>query len=237
MHTIKITTTQNIELEYDLASVGERIASYIIDVIIIGAYLIAVFMFIMNYALLNQNDWMVFIFFIPVFFYDLASEVYMNGQSVGKRVMNIKVVSLDGGQPTLGQYILRWLFRIVDFSMISQLCAVICVAATERKQRIGDMVAGTTVVRTVPRTGLQQTLYVPTPQADYVVTFPEVANLADTDMQLIKEVILKSNTGNTTLARHAMEKIEQTLNIRSDMEPGQFLQVLLADYNYITSRA
>lgn len=236
MNTIKIPTTQNIELEYELASVGERIAGYFIDLLIIIAYFIIMSFIMIGSNLIGWNSWILFLFFIPVFFYDLISEVYMNGQSVGKRVMKIKVVSLDGGQASVGQYLIRWLFRLVDFSMTNNLCALISVAVSEKKQRVGDMVAGTTLIRTSPRTAFQQTIYVPTRQADYTVSFPEVANLADNDMQLIKEVIISVNkTGNMMLAHEASEKIKQTLRIQSSMPPLHFLQALLSDYNYLTS--
>lgn len=236
MNTIKITTTQNIELEYELASVGERIAGYFIDLLIIIAYLIIIFFIMIGGKIIGWDSWIVFLFFIPVFFYDLISEVYMNGQSVGKKVIKIKVVSLDGGQASVGQYLIRWLFRLVDFSMTNNLCALISVAVSERKQRVGDMVAGTTLIRTSPRTALQQTIYVPTQQVDYIVSFPEVANLADKDMQLIKEVIISVNrTGNMMLAHEASEKIKQTLHIQSSMAPLHFLQALLSDYNHLTS--
>ena len=236
MNTIKITTTQNIELEYELASVGERIAGYFIDILIIFAYSIIIFFILIGSKLIDWNSWILFLFFIPIFFYDLISEIYMNGQSVGKRVMKIKVVSLNGGQASVGQYLIRWLFRLVDFTMTNNLCALISVAVSEKKQRVGDMVAGTTLIQTSPRTAFQQTIYVPTRQADYIVSFPEVANLADKDMQLIKEVIISVNrSGNMMLAHEASEKIKQTLYIQSSMPPLHFLQVLLSDYNHLTS--
>lgn len=236
MNTIKITTTQNIELEYELASVGERIAGYFIDLLIIFAYIIIIFFIMIGGNIIGWNSWILFLFIIPVFFYDLISEVYMNGQSVGKRVMKIKVVSLNGSQASVGQYLIRWLFRLVDFSMTNNLCALISVAVSEKKQRVGDMVAGTTLIRTSPRTAFQQTIYVPTQQVDYTVSFPEVANLSDRDMQLIKEVIISVNkTGNMMMAHEASERIKQTLRIQSSMAPLHFLQVLLSDYNHLMS--
>jgi uncharacterized RDD family membrane protein YckC len=236
MNTIKITTTQNIELDYELASVGERIAGYFIDVLVIIAYIIIVLFILIGGNIIDWNSPVIFLVFIPIFFYDLISEVYMNGQSAGKRVMRIKVISLNGNQASVGQYLIRWLFRLVDFTLTNNLCALISVAVSEKKQRVGDMVAGTTLIRTTPRTAFQQTIYVPTRQADYTVSFPEVANLTDKDMQLIKEVIISVNrTGNMTLANEASEKIKQTLHIQSSMPPLHFLQVLLSDYNHLTS--
>ena len=237
MNTIKITTTQNIEIEYDLASLGERIAGRLLDGLIIGAYVIILVVIAFNMGnLVEKNPWLIIILILPVMFYDLVSEILMNGQSVGKRIMNIKVVSLNGSQPTLGQYMNRWLFRLVDFSLTGSICALITVAVSLHKQRLGDMVAGTALIKTKPKTTIEQTIYAPLPVVDYNVTFPEVINLTDKDIQLVKEVILTVNkTGNTVLAYQAAEKIKQTLNVKSDLEPFHFLQVLIADYNYLTA--
>lgn len=237
MNTIKITTPQNIELEYELASLGERIVGYLIDRFILGSYILVIALIFFNANLFYLGEaWVVYLFMIPVLFYDLASEVLMNGQTVGKRVMNIKIISLDGGQPSLGQYLIRWLFRLVDFYGTFSLCALITVAVSKRKQRVGDMVAGTTLIKTISRTSLQQTIYTPIMTANYTVSFPEVINLTDRDMQLIKEVILRVNTsGNGALAYQAAEKIKNTLNIESNLEPKDLLRVLLADYNHLSS--
>lgn len=233
MNTVKISTTQNIELEYDLAGLGERIVGWIIDWLILGAYLFIMLTIFMSSGILGGM--MTFIT-IPIF-YDLTMEVFMNGQSIGKRVMNIKVISLDGNQPTLGQYLIRWLMRLVDIAVTIGSVAFISIAVSEKKQRLGDMVAGTTLIKTTVRVAFQQTIYVPTHHPDYAVSFPDVATLADKDMQLIKEVIMVVNkTGNSMLALQAAEKIKETLQIQTNMEPVNFLRILLSDYNYITSK-
>ena len=239
MNTIRITTSQNIELEYDLASLGERIAGYIIDMLIIVAYVFIVLM-IQNWTsfILKGNGWIWIILFLPVMLYDLVCEVLLNGQSVGKKVMKIKVISIDGGQPSLGQYLIRWLFRLVDFTFSFELCGLICVAVSDRKQRVGDLVAGTTLIRTQPRIAFQQTIYTPTPDLNYTVSFPGVLTLSDKDIQLIKEVVLQiQKTGNNYLAYHAAEKIKQLLQVETNLEPAHFLQVVIADYNHLTSKA
>jgi uncharacterized RDD family membrane protein YckC len=237
MNSIKIITSQNIELEYELASLGERIIAWIVDTVILAAYIVIVLIVFLSSGVIETNTWLILLFFIPPFFYHLVTEIMMNGQSIGKRVMNIKVISLDGGQATLGQYIIRWLFRFIDFTLTNCLCALISVAVSQKKQRVGDMVAGTTLIKTVPKMAFQQTLYVPTEPLNYSVTFPEVANLSDSDMQLIKEVMITVNkSGNSMLAYQAAQKIKDTLNVQSNLEPISFLQELLADYNYLTSR-
>src|SRR5678815_5035679 len=98
MAVISITTTQNIELEYELASLGERMVATIIDLVILVGYIILVQLFgTFSNGLFNSDvGWIAFfIIMLPVTFYSLLSETYLNGQTVGKRVMGIKVISLS----------------------------------------------------------------------------------------------------------------------------------------------
>jgi len=237
MAVISITTTQNIELEYDLASLGDRIVASIIDNVIKAAYVIILILLtgITSGSFDNSLGWIIILLFLPAAFYSLLSEVFLNGQSAGKKVMGIKVISLDGSQATFSQYLLRWLFRLVDMGIFTSLVAVIAVAATEKHQRIGDLVAGTTLVKTKPRTNIEQTLYVPVAETGYTVTYPEVISLRDSDMQLIKEVMLNvRKSGNPMLAWQTAEKLEQILNIKNQYDdPMNFLYVLLSDYNHL----
>ena len=239
MNTIKITTTQNIDLEYDLASVGERMVAWLIDLVIFIGYFILVSTIIGLAAIdafIVRHPWISTLFAFPFVFYNLACDIWLNGQTIGKKVMKLKVISLNGEQATIGQYMIRWLFRMVDVYVYG-LPAIISIAVSEKNQRIGDMVAGTAVIKTVPRSSIHQTIYVPTPDLNYTVSFPEVSILSDKDMQLVKEVVINVNkTGNSMLAYQAAEKIKNTLHVQTNLEPLYFLQVLLADYNHITAR-
>ncbi|MDB5191404.1 MAG: hypothetical protein JWQ96_967 [Segetibacter sp.] len=239
MNTISITTPQNIEVEFELASLGDRIVGRIIDGILIAGYFF-LWVAIIGFSNLTTGSYLhllIILIILPILLYDLLCEMFLNGQSLGKRVMGFKVISLSGEQPSLSQYLIRWLFRLVDFSLSFSLIGVIMVAASEKKQRLGDYVAGTVLVKTRPRTAFTDTISTPPVPVDYTVTYPEVAHLKDADVQLIKEVITSVHrTGNTMLAVQAQQKIEQVLQIRSrHIEAIDFLHVLLADYNYLAS--
>ena len=65
-------------------------------------------------------------------------------------------VLLDGSPPTLGAYLLRWLLILVDTEILTPLVAIITIAANGKGQRIGDIAAGTTVVKTTKRVTLSQ---------------------------------------------------------------------------------
>ncbi|HEX8279259.1 MAG TPA: RDD family protein [Segetibacter sp.] len=240
MNIISITTSQNIELEYELGSVGDRILGSIIDGIIKTAYAIIVMAtFVFGNSRVFSGLYIVFLVLLalPFVFYNLASELLLDGQSVGKKVMGIKVISLSGERPSFSQYLNRWLFRLVDFTLSGNMIGVIMIAATEKKQRLGDLVAGTVLVKTAPRTQISNTLFEPTDAATYSVTYPEVINLKDRDVQLIKEIILSvMRTGNPVLATRAQHKIEEVLRVKSrHSDPISFLQSILADYNHLTS--
>lgn len=104
MNTINVTTSQNIELEYELGSLGDRIVSRILDRVVLVGYVIVVLAIIGFGNLekfMNRNIWVIAIFIaLPLLFYHLLSEMFLNGQSLGKKIMGIKVISLTGGQPT-----------------------------------------------------------------------------------------------------------------------------------------
>lgn len=239
MNTINITTSQNIELEFELGSVGDRIAGAIIDWLIIIAYIIilaVIISFVNTHA--SGFQILLFLLFLPIVFYDLLSETLLNGQSFGKRVRGIKVMSLSGQQASFSQYLIRWVFRLIDFTFTSNLLGLILVAATEKHQRLGDIIAGTVLVKTASRTSADDTWYHSTDETSHNVTYPEVINLKDRDIQLIKEILITvRRTGNTMLSLETQRKIEQVLDIKSrEDDSRKFLQIVLADYNHLTSQ-
>lgn len=241
MNKITITTPQNIELEFEPGSLGDRIAGAVIDVLIIAGYVIAGIALFSFFSFKSSFSagyiFIIILFAAPVIFYNLASELLFNGQSAGKKMVGIRVISLSGEQPSLSQYLIRWIFRLVDFTISGNMIGVIMVAATEKNQRLGDLIAGTVLVKTKRRTEINDTFYEATSPDTYHVDYPEVINLKDNDIYLIKEVILAvMRTGNTMLSLQTQQKIEQILHIQSRQpEPITFLQTVLSDYNYLTS--
>jgi len=236
MQTIRIQTTQMIELEYELAGVGDRMAAYILDVLIYVAYGVLV-------AFLNDNIswikgwWTMVLTALPILCYQLVCEVFLNGQSIGKRMRQIRVISLDGAQPTLGQYLLRWLFRIIDDMISSGVIAVVSISVSNQAQRVGDMVAGTTVVRTRPRASLQDTLFMDT-ENNHDPAFPRVIELNDQDVTLLKEVINRCERDplNTDgILMKAYDKTRALLQVKEHYAPLEFLRRVVMDYNYLTS--
>ncbi|MDN5287300.1 MAG: hypothetical protein JWR38_3574 [Mucilaginibacter sp.] len=248
MEIIKIRTSQNIDIDYEVAGLGDRILARIVDMgvfmgITYALYFVCIIFFLSVFerggGLPAALIVIAVIYSLVFVFYDLVAEIFFNGQTIGKFAIKIRVVSISGARPTMGQFLLRWIFRLVDFGLTFGIGAVIAVAVSDKKQRIGDMVAGTTLVKTKPRTELAD-LFFTSPEDDYVPVFTEVSHLTDSDITLIHEVISNfKSTGNSSVVYNMALRIKDHLaiSIPPGMNEFDFLQTIVKDYNHITSQA
>lgn len=235
MQTVRVRTTQNVFIEYPLASIGDRILGYIIDRLILFLYTMAL---VALFSEMKMEIWYVWLIFlgIPWVFYSLVFEISMNGQTPGKRLMKIKVVSQDGAPATIGGYLLRWIFSFVDFYIMGGVIAVVTIAMGGKGQRVGDVVAGTTVVRLKEHQTISASETFISPEEDYIATFPEVVNLSDKDIELVQRALeVNKNQGNAKPAVVVTEKIKALLKIQSDMPPIKFLYTIVKDYQKLTA--
>jgi len=240
MNTYSFDTTQNIAVEYPLAGVGDRVLATLIDGAIYVAYYILFALFISLVVAGGGNSGMAIfvtvVFFLPLMFYNLACEIWMNGQTLGKKAMHIRVMSLKGGNATISQYFVRWLLRLVDMFIGSGLVAFVSVLASEKNQRLGDLAAGTIVVKTNIKVGVDNSIeQLQAISTTYEPQYPEVEHLDSADIALIKDVINTVNkTNNTMLALELANKIEQkTGAVRGMREPINFLYTILTDYQHL----
>ncbi|GAB3707962.1 RDD family protein [Spirosoma flavus] len=229
---IAIRTSQNVLLEYEPASVGERILAMMID------YLVFFGWFLLTVAVpssmgIKMGTFYFIIIYLPILFYHLLSEWLLNGRSLGKLALNIRVVMLDGSQPTLGAYLIRWMLRIVEsfsFMGIGAVIAIITVAANGKGQRLGDIAAGTTVVRLKPAVSLND-VQMPTIAEDYVVQFPDVRQLSDRDISILRSVLRQ---GDENVLMRTAAKIKEVTGIHSTLSNRAFLETVISDYQFIS---
>ncbi len=233
MPTINVRTTQNVLINYQVAGVWDRILAFFIDGLIFVAYLILAFFLLASANLIN--DWLWILIYLPVFFYNLAFEILMNGQTPGKRATDLKVVRLDGESPTIANYILRFLLWPVDVIFMGSV-AITFILLTPFGQRLGDLAGGTTVVKMKAQTPLTSSQILKGMTEEYVPQFPQIVNLSDNDITIIKEA-LKVNVelGNEKPILILTEKIKTMLGIQSDLPPVKFLYTILKDYQHFTS--
>ena len=237
MEKIRIQTTQNVDIEYEVAGLGDRFVAAIIDILIIFSYAAAIAILFTLLDLWNANGYIIasLVIFLPIGFYHLFCEIFLEGQSFGKRQMQIKVVKMDGSNVKFGHYLIRWLFRIVDVSISNGGIAVLAIIMNGKGQRLGDMAAGTTVICLKKSTTLNDTLFMETDEA-YSMTFDGVNKLTDKDVSLIKEVMeAAKKTENNRVILALAEKVRALLGARADLPPRVFLDTVVKDYNYLHS--
>lgn len=271
MALIKVPTSFNIEVEFEIPEFYKRMLALFIDMVLefvyifIAAKIYSTFMYdsYRGYdedAAYNRQA-IQMMMFVPIAVYHVVMEITMNGQSVGKRIMGIRVVNENGGRPSISQFMIRWLLRISDvwifFLLIiiasagvglagweSGLLAlaalaflvtdIILVASSEKGQRIGDMLAKTILIRTKSKASIEETIFQEV-EDSYTPVFPQIMRLSDRDINAIKSILQSSlRKKDYVMANAAAEKIKNHLKIETDMDPQQFLDVLLKDYNYIS---
>lgn len=241
---LEINTTQNVRVSYEPAAVGDRMLSYLLDLLIWVVYGLIALLFVPSLIIGSSNDEATVtlgyvigsVLSLPFLCYHLIFEIFMNGQTIGYKVMNIKVVKLDGSQPSAGAYAIRWMFRLIDCHILNPLfpmVALISVMATRHGQRLGDMAAGTTVIRLTPKASLHNTiLYKARP--DYKLTFESVNKLNDRDIRIIKEVYQQCRQSRdfNALMKLAL-KVKSTMGLEGslNMSAEQFINIVLADYS------
>lgn len=235
MQTVRVRTTQNVFIDYPVASIGDRILGHLIDRIILILYSVAIIAALVN---LEINIWYVWLILLglPWMFYNLLFEIFMNGQTPGKQVMKTKVVRLNGTPPTIGDYILRWIFSFVDFYILSGALAVVIIAMGGKGQRLGDIVAGTSVVKLIEQHQITAKDVFVTAEEMHVPTFTQVTQLSDKDIELIQRALeVNRDQGNAQPVMIITEKIKTLLGIQTDLPPVQFLYTIIKDYHSLTT--
>lgn len=235
MQTVSVRTAQNVFIEYPIASLGDRMLAFLIDAIILTAYNIICY-FVLTELDLHSVAVNIAIVTVPFLLYHPLFEILMNGQSPGKRQMKIKVVSLDGSSPTIGGYLMRWLFRLVEVFMLRGAVAMVTIAANGKGQRLGDIAAGTTVVKLIPQHATSSDAVFTQVESDYQPSFLEVQQLSDNDIEMIQQALaVNLEQGNIRPVTLLTEKVKSLLGIESDLPPVKFLYTIVKDYSYVTS--
>ena len=265
MSTIRIMTNFNIELEFPAAPFHRRLLAWFLDLLVLVMYIILAGRFLswFNFRFSETAGWALFmLLMIPFLTYHLIFEVTMNGQSPGKKIMGIRVVNENGGQPGIGQYIIRWLIRTSDYVLLIVLLIllsphtsqynyidflwkmaitlgllvtdIILVSSSQKNQRLGDMLAHTILIRSSQKLTIEDTVFLDIEQS-YIPSFPEVMKLSDRDINSLKSILDTARRKHDyKLAEMASEKIKNHLHIETSLSPFDFLEVLLKDYNYLS---
>jgi uncharacterized RDD family membrane protein YckC len=144
---ITIATPEGLEVDLVLAGLGSRFFARLVDSLIQGVIILA----LLVASLVLQSGWITGVLivcdFLCLFVYDILFEVFGSGRTPGKRVAGLRVVR-SGGQPVgFVASAVRNVLRLVDSLPTLYLVGMISVIVTAHNQRLGDLAAGTIVVR------------------------------------------------------------------------------------------
>jgi len=228
--TLIIETPERVQLEFALASIGNRFLAVAIDHFVqyFSMFVIAwIFLSIAGYGgsdIANADQmfsempkWTIAIMILVVFLvfaaYFIVFEWLWNGQTPGKRLLKLRVIREDGRPLTLWEAIARNLLRIGDampgFVIPVYSVGLIVIFLSSRDQRLGDIFAGTVVIRE---------------RSDEAPTFKETFSNRITDAAFIRVQKPTGTEANVrALSDREVEVIETFLRRRWDLTDRQRL--------------
>ena len=197
MKNITIVTPANVEVEYRLAGAGSRLGAFIIDFLIqFAAYLVLVWITVAlsgGFFVPEGFGWginstvlavLVVGFFVIYFGYFLVLEYVMNGQTIGKRILGLRVIQDNGEPVNFFNVLIRGFLRSsVDILYVG----VFVILFSKKHKRLGDMAAGTIVVSELSEGVSLFSLQ----QVSWPENFPDRYELSNEENELVQDFLRK----------------------------------------------
>ncbi|MDL2323316.1 RDD family protein [Bacteroidales bacterium OttesenSCG-928-A17] len=240
MESINIVTGQFVTIRYEPASVIRRGFALFLDGLIIAiysfflGYLFDYFDFFFRSALFGIDNLLIFLLFVPVIFYPLLFEFLTGGQTPGKMILRIRVVNVDGSSPGFLAYFLRWLLLFIDLFPSGLGIGMLFITLSPHHQRLGDMAAGTIVVRSAKPIELDIERDFMEYSPDYRPVFPQVELLSDGQIRFISKILFEIRDARSTVSSTASlaAKVKETIKVETELDDALFLETVVRDYNF-----
>lgn len=194
-----IVTPEGVVLEFEEAGVGSRILAITLDLLVQFVVLMA-FLFALGIASIDQSVpesvvviVVVVAVFAVLFGYPVALETLTRGRTLGKMALGLRVVTAEGAPVQFRHAAIRAGLGLVDFYIVpGGVVAMTAVLLSRRGQRLGDLVAGTIVMRERQAGADAASYQFPPPQGyeGYVATL-DVSNLGDERYAVVRSFLLR----------------------------------------------
>lgn len=248
-----IDTPENITFAYDVAGIGSRFLAAIIDTFLIILLEVALWLVIyfvgqvtgasggFESVLLAVASVLSFLF---LWGYYIVAEMLSNGQSPGKRLIGLRVVRTGGRPITFVASATRNLIRIIDFLPGFYGIGVVVMFADGRSRRLGDLAAGTLVVKE-QHTVTLESLVAPVNSAPpppplppgvqpAAATLPNVQLITAQDFDLVQEFLQRraslSRESRARLGLQLADALRARLGLPSSGDPELFLEHVAREY-------
>ncbi|MFO0359353.1 MAG: RDD family protein [Flavobacteriales bacterium] len=243
MKTVDIKTTQNVPISYELAPVRDRIVAFVLDSVFksIATGVLAILL-TMIFNLNDTSGILLFGFLIfPIItFYTLFFEIILQGQTPAKKLMRIKVIKLNGKQAQVQDYLLRWVFRLVDIYLTAGISGVMMMVSSPTSQRAGDLLSNTIVIKSDARISisLKEILRIDS-RNSYVPQYPGIKSFREEDIILIKATLDRFAKYRNDAHAQAIQELARVLSERLGIQAPStdkvgFLKTLIKDYIVLT---
>lgn len=191
-----IVTPEAVLLEFADAGLGSRSLAFVVDLAIRGLIVWSVFLGLAAGGLILDETLLVVVAIATVFavllVYPAAFEAAWNGRTPGKSVMGLRVVTVEGAPVRFRHAAIRSALGIVDFLVSAGALAILVALATRRSQRLGDLAAGTVVIRERQAAGRSRPVeFVPPPGWEAYTAALDVSALRDDAYVLIRSFLLR----------------------------------------------
>ncbi len=230
-----IITGQFVRISQTPASLGERLLALLLDWILLALYIFGLVTIISSTNFSDDTTAgfiILFLLYIAPLFYSLLCEIFYEGRTYGKYLVNIRVIKADGTTPSLSAYLLRWLLFPIDI-LFSGGVGVVCILLTRNNQRLGDLAAGTLVIKEQNYKKIQVSL----DEYDFLTqgyrpVYPQAADLSLEQIHVISRTLGLGKDRNQRIEQLAV-KVRTALSITAiDASSERFLETLLRDYQY-----
>ena len=225
-----IVTGQYVRLRQTPAGVGERMLAQVVDWVVQIAYFFLWVVIARTTSVSLSPTAIITIVILPILLYCPLCEILSNGQTVGKRLFMLRVIMADGTLPSPAAYLLRWLLMIADGPLLGYV-GVLVMIINRNNQRLGDMAAGTLVVKLQSYSQIQVSL----DEYDYLTrgyhpSYPQAADLSLEQVDIIQRTI---DSDQQERISQLSQKVQQILNVsRRESEDEFFLRRIVRDYQY-----
>lgn len=194
---VTIATPEGVDVDLTLAGIGSRFIASLIDTVIKLVAFLGFFIFLFGGSALFGGEELSAIgaaaFYIVSFFiwfgYDVLFETLASGRTPGKRWTGLRVVRMGGRPVGFVSSAIRNMVRIVDFLPSLYLVGMIAVVSTRMNQRLGDLAAGTVVVREKPVSVAPAQASVPIATAGGITETWDVSAITNDDLAMTRRFL------------------------------------------------
>lgn len=242
MRSIELQTTQNVTINYELAPLRDRVFAFILDVIFI-----LIIIWIVSYGIMGlmlkldlADEFMAIVVGPFITFYTLIFESLNRGRTPGKMVLRIQVVRMDGKKMKFTDYLLRWVFRLLDIWFSFGAIGVIMISSSKSSQRLGGMLSNSAVVKSNPKLqlSLKDILKINT-TSERTPKYREVRHFREEDMLVVKQTIERYQRYRNKAHKEAVVQLVDLMCEKLEIEqrpedPIEFLRDIIKDYIVLT---